>query len=145
MSSKRTLIHLGIMTVCLLVLLMAIMWPSAGHHATAASAEPAEFKLLVEGLGPDEGQVPFYQVIAEGRCPDGSPVPMVYYRYRLTSTGEKACALDIGVESVPHPGYTPLLCTPTGEFTIRIPVYGVRHLCPTFCGSKCAELELLTP
>lgn len=145
MSNKRTWIHLGIMTVCLLVLLVAMMLPSGGSHVAAASAETPEFKLLVEGLGPDEGTVPCYQVIAEGRCPDGSPVPMVYYRYILTSMGEKACALDIRVELAPHPGYTPLLCSPTGEFIIRIPVYGVRRLFPAFCGHKCAELELLKP
>jgi len=49
------------------------------------------------------------------------------------------------VRETPHPGYTPLLCAPNGTFSIRIPVYGMKQLKPTFCGQKCAECELVYP
>ncbi len=142
---KRYLVHIIIMSIYLLVLVMAIlMTPGEAPHVKAAP-EPEAFRVLSEGLGSDEGMVPFYQVMAEGRRADGSPLQMVYYQYSLTTLGEKACALDMQVRETPHPGYTPLLCEPNGVFCIRIPVYGMKLLKPTFCGKKCAECELFNP
>lgn len=145
MKNKRFLIHIGIMSVCLLVLVMAILMTPGERTQTEAAAEPSAFRVLSEGPGPDEGQVPFYQVWAEGRRADGSPLLMVYYQYRITTLGEKSCALDMQVRETPYPGYTPLLCSPKGEFAIRIPIYGMKYLKPTFCGQKCAECELVIP
>ena len=145
MKNKRFLIHIGIMSICLLVLVMAILMTPGETPNLKAAPEPEAFRVLSEGLGPDEGSVPFYQVMAEGRRADGTPLQMVYYQYCLTTLGEKACALDMQVRETPHPGYTPLLCAPNGTFSIRIPVYGMKQLKPTFCGKKCAECELVYP
>lgn len=145
MKNKRFLIHIGIMSICLVVLVMTILMTPGETPNIKAAPESEAFRVLQEGLGPDEGKVPFYQVIAEGRRADGSPLQIVYYQYTLTTQGEKSCVLDMQVRETPHPGYTPLLCTPNGAFTIRIPVYGMRVLKPIFCGEKCAECELVTP
>lgn len=145
MKNKRFLIHIGIMSICLLVLVMAILMTPGEAPNVKTAPEPEGFRVLAEGLGPDEGTVPFYQVMAEGRRADGAPLQMVYYQYSLTTLGEKACALDMQVRETPHPGYTPLLCEPNGAFYIRIPVYGMKLLKPTFCGKKCAECELVYP
>lgn len=83
--------------------------------------------------------------MAEGRQADGAPMQMVYYQYSLTTQGEKSCTLDMRVSESPRPGYTPLLCESNGIFHIRIPVYGMKLLKPTFCGQKCAECELIYP
>lgn len=142
---KRYLIHIIIMSVCLLVLVAAMLMTPSGTPNVRIAPEPEAFRVLSEGLGPDEGTVPFYQVTAEGRSAEGAPLQMVYYQYSITTLGEKSCALDMQVSESPCPGYTPLLCEPSGIFRIRIPVYGMKLLKPTFCGQKCAECELLTP
>ena len=145
MKDKRFLIHIGIMIICLLVLVMAILMTPGESPSVKVAPVPDVFQVLSEGLGPEEGTVPFYQVLAEGRRPDGSPLQMVYYQYSITTIGEKACALDMQVRETPHPGYTPLLCESNGTFFIRIPIYGMKLLKPTFCGNKCAECELIYP
>ncbi len=145
MKNKRFLIHIGIMSICLLVLVMAMLMTPGEPPNAKAAPEPGAFRVLTAGLDTGEGTVPFYQVMAEGRRADGTPLQMVYYQYCLTTLGEKACSLDMQVRETPHPGYTPLLCEPNGAFYIRIPVYGMKHLKPTFCGKKCAECELVYP
>lgn len=143
---KRNLIHIGIMSVCLLVLLMAISVPKNDglHTETERSSAAVDYEVLVSGLGEEQGDVPVYRLLAKGERDTSEPVPMVYYQYVLRSVGECACELELWVKDVPQPDYTPILCSPDGRFELRVPLCGMQHVKVFFQGKKLpAEYELI--
>lgn len=138
---KRFLIHIGIMTVCL-VTLLAVIWMNAGDKKSAPeSAGDVLFRLTGKSLA-DDGPCSVIQLTAEGLRIDGTPLLMVYYQYTLRSVGDAACELEVSVQNTPHPGYIPLLCSPNGEFSIRIPVWKMKHIQTFFQGEKLSKNEL---
>lgn len=139
---KRFLIHIGIMTVCLATLLAVILMNAGEEKSAAESAEKPVYRLTGKSLE-DDGPCPVIRLTAEGRTAEGTPLLMVYYRYTLRTVGEAACELEVTVQNTPHPGYTPQLCSPNGEFSIRIPVWEMKHIQTFFLGEKLSENELL--
>lgn len=56
---KRYLIHIIIMSLCLSVLVAAMLMTPGETPNVRIAPEPEAFRVLSEGLGPDEGTVPF--------------------------------------------------------------------------------------
>ena len=129
------------MTVCLLVLLVTIVMNAGDEKSTVEFAGEVSYSLKGKSLA-DEGPCPVIQLTAEAHTADGTPLLMVYYQYTLRSVGEAACELEVTVQSMPHPGYTPLLCSPKGEFSIRVPVWKMKHIQTFFQGEKLSKNEL---
>lgn len=140
---KRFLVHIGIMSVCLLVLLAVIFSCSGEQGEGVTHSGSCRYQVLSDVYSPNAGVVPRFHLKAVGKKDDDSPLVMVYYQYMLRSVGEAACELDVRVLDTPHPGYTPLLCSPTGEFEISVPVWNMECLTFLFQGEKLTTYERL--
>ncbi len=142
-SHKRALIHIGIMTVCLMVLLVAILSPSAREEASATAPieVPVSYVLKHAAVEQGEGELAFCHLRAQAEAADGCDPLVLYYQYTLRSMSEGAYELDVRVESAPQPGFIPLVCREQGSFSLEIPMYRLQRVDVVFCGKSLGSLN----
>lgn len=142
-SPKRAFIHIGIMTVCLMVLLIAILAPAAREEAPSSAPEavPVTYALTHATLEQGESEVTFCRLLAQTETTDGCFPLVLYYQYTLRSMGEAKYELDVRVESTPRPGFIPLVCREQGAFSLEIPIYRLQSVDVVFCGKTIGGLN----